>query len=38
MGVDLKVLGMPGDAQDVPGDGQLVALVTAGVAAIEREA
>ena len=38
MGVDLKVLDMPVDAQDVAGGGQLVALVTAGVAAIEREA
>ena len=36
MGVDLKVLDMPVDAQDVAGGGQLVALVTAGVAAIER--
>ena len=36
MGVDLKVLDMPVDAQDVAGDGQPVALVTAGVAAIER--
>ena len=30
------VLDMPVDAQDVAGGGQLVALVTAGVAAIER--
>ena len=37
MGVELKVLDMPVDAQDVAGGGQLVALVTAGVAAIERE-
>ena len=36
MGVDLKVLDMPVDAQDVDVAGQLVALVTAGVAAIER--
>ena len=36
MGVDLKVLDMPVDAQDVARGGQLVALVTAGVAAIER--
>ena len=36
MGVDLKVLDMPVDAQDVAGGGQLVALVTTGVAAIER--
>ena len=36
MSVDLKVLDMPVDAQDVAGGGQLVALVTAGVAAIER--
>ena len=36
MGVELKVLDMPVDAQDVAGGGQLVALVTAGVAAIER--
>ena len=36
MGVDLKVLDMPVDAQDVAGGGQLVALVTARVAAIER--
>ena len=36
MGVDLKVLDMPVDAQDVAGGGQPVALVTAGVAAIER--
>ena len=36
MGVDLKVLDMPVDAQDVAGGGPLVALVTAGVAAIER--
>ncbi len=35
-GVELKVLDMPVDAQDVAGGGQLVALVTAGVAAIER--
>ena len=34
--VDLKVLDMPVDAQDVAGGGQPVALVTAGVAAIER--
>ena len=34
MGVELKVLDMPVDAQDVAGGGQ---LVTAGVAAIERE-
>ena len=37
MAVDLRVLDMPVDAQDVAGGGQLVALVTAGVAAIERE-
>ena len=36
MDVDLKVLDMPVDAQDVAGGGQPVALVTAGVAAIER--
>ena len=36
MEVDLKVLDMPVDAQDVAGGGQPVALVTAGVAAIER--
>ena len=36
MGVDLKVLDMLVDAQDVAGGSQLVALVTAGVAAIER--
>ena len=36
MGVELKVLDMPVDAQDVAGGGQLVVLVTAGVAAIER--
>ena len=36
MGVELKVLYMSVDAQDVAGGGQLVALVTAGVAAIER--
>ena len=30
------MLDMPVDAQDVAGGGQLVALVTAGVAAIER--
>ena len=36
MGVDLKVLDMPVDAHDVAGGGQPVALVTAGVAAIER--
>ena len=35
-GVDLRVLDLPVDAQDVAGGGQLVALVTAGVAAIER--
>ena len=35
MGVELKVLDMPVDAQDVAGGGQLVALGTAGVAAIE---
>ena len=34
--VDLKVLDMPVDAQDVADGGQPVALVTAGVAAIER--
>ena len=34
MGVELKVLDMPVDAQDVASGGQ---LVTAGVAAIERE-
>ena len=34
--MDLKVLDMPVDAQDVAGGGQPVALVTAGVAAIER--
>ena len=33
MGVDLKVVDMPVDAQDVARGGQLVALVTAGVAA-----
>ena len=38
MGVDLKVLYMSVDAQDVAGGGQLVALVTAGLAAIERRA
>ena len=37
MAVDLRVLDMPVDAQDVAGGGQLVALVTAGVAAIKRE-
>ena len=36
MSVDPKVLDMPVDAQDVVGDGQPVALVTAGVAATER--
>ena len=36
MGVELKVLDMPVGAQDVAGGGQLVALVTAGVADIER--
>ena len=36
MCVDLKVLDMPVDAQDVAGGGPLVALVTAGVAVIER--
>ena len=36
MSVDLKALDMPVDAQDVVGGGQPVALVTAGVAAIER--
>ena len=36
MGVELKVLDMLVDAQDVAGGGQLVALVAAGVAAIER--
>ena len=36
MGVDLKVLDTPGNAQDVAGVGQPVALVTAGVAAIGR--
>ena len=36
MGVDLQVLDMPMDAHDVAGGGQLVPLVTAGVAAIER--
>ena len=36
MGVDLKVLDMPVDAHDVAGGGQPVALVTAGLAAIER--
>ena len=36
MGVELKVLYMSVDDQDVAGGGQLVALVTAGVAAIER--
>ena len=36
MGVDLQVLDMPVDAHDVAGGGQLVPLVTAGVAAIER--
>ncbi len=36
MGVELKVLDMPVDVQDVAGGGQLVALVTAGVAVIER--
>ena len=36
MSVDPKVLDMPVDAQDVAGGGQPVALVTAGVAAIER--
>ena len=36
MGVDLKVLDMPVDAQDVAGGSLLVALVTVGVAAIER--
>ena len=36
MGVELRVLDLPVDAQDVAGGGQLVALVTAGVAAIER--
>ena len=34
--VDLRVLDMPVEAQDVAGGGQLVAPVTAGVAAIER--
>ena len=37
MGVDVKVLDMPVDAQDTSEGGQLVALVTVGVAAIERE-
>ena len=36
MGVDLKVLDMPVEAQDVASGSQLVALVTGGVAAIER--
>ena len=36
MGVDLKVLDMLVDTQDVVSGSQLVALVTAGVAAIER--
>ena len=36
MGVELRVLDMLVDAQDVAGGGQLVALVAAGVAAIER--
>ena len=36
MGVELKVLYMSVDDQDVAGGGQLVALVTAGVAAIVR--
>ena len=36
MSVNLKVLDMPVDTQDVAGGGQPVALVTAGVAAIER--
>ena len=35
-GEELKVLDTPVDAQDAAGGGQLVALVTAGVAAIER--
>ena len=35
-GVDLQVLDMPVDAQDVVHGGQLVALATTGVAAIER--
>ena len=35
MGVEMKVLDMLVDAQDVAGGGQLVALGTAGVAAIE---
>ena len=34
--LELKALDMPVDAQDVAGGGQLVALVAAGVAAIER--
>ena len=33
-GVELKVLDMPVDVRDVAGGGQLVALVTAGVAFI----
>ena len=36
IGVDLQVLDMPVDAQDVARGGQLVALATTGVAAIER--
>ena len=36
MDVELKMLDMPVDAQALAGGGQLVALVTAGVAAIER--
>ena len=36
MSVDSKVLDMAADAQGVAGGGQLAALVTAGVAAIER--
>ena len=36
MSVNLKVLDMLVDAQDVAGGGQPVALLTAGVAAIER--
>ena len=35
-GEELKVLDTPVDAQDAAGGGQVVALVTAGVAAIER--
>ena len=34
--LELMALDMPVDAQDVAGGGQLVALVAAGVAAIER--